>query len=214
MSFWQTQLFFSLSVFLVATCFTRSRAIRTALLVGALALGFITLNGLSLAAYVRSFTDDLAITTLLLLIWRSLQALGLVALEVPRTRIAMMTVFAILALVLYPATLGLSYSDPYRLGFNPRPLIMATALLAFVLLSLRNTLAVVMLAGATLAFALRSKPSENYWDYLIDPFLAVYCCATLLIISVRALIRRRGLARGRPAGSTLAEPAAHDMYKG
>lgn len=40
---------------------------------------------------------------------------------------------------------------------------------------LRNTLAVWKLAAGTLAFALRLKASENYWDYLIDPLLTGYC---------------------------------------
>ena len=31
------------------------------------------------------------------------------------------------------------------------------------------------LAAGTLAFALRLKASENYWDYLIDPLLTGYC---------------------------------------
>ena len=71
--------------------------------------------------------------------------------------------------------MGLTYVDPYRWGFNPRPMIVWVAALALLMLALRNTLAVWMLVVGTLAFALRLKASENYWDYLVDPLLATYC---------------------------------------
>jgi hypothetical protein len=44
---------------------------------------------------------------------------------------------------------------------------------------------------ATLAFALRLKASENYWDYLLDPFLALYCLGALACAGVQWLRGRR-----------------------
>lgn len=190
MSLWQAHLFFSLALFLLATSLAPDLKSRLIILASASMLSFVSLNGLSLASYVRSFTDDLAITTAIVLVWLSLQRLGVKLPGVDRPGTLVVIVFAALAVVLYPATLGMSYSDPYRLGFNPRPLIIAVALIAFVLLYLRNGLGVAMLAGATLAFAVRSKPSENYWDYLIDPLLALYCCVALVVMIVRGLYRR------------------------
>ncbi|MDT4881424.1 hypothetical protein FQZ97_1172840 [compost metagenome] len=93
--------------------------------------------------------------------------------------------FALLALVLYPATLGLSDLDPYRLGYSPRPMLIFFALLTLGLFYLRNSLAVVMLSSATLAFIAGIKPSQNYWDYLIDPLLGLFCCAALLMLFTR-----------------------------
>ncbi|MFK7702102.1 hypothetical protein [Pseudomonas caspiana] len=190
MSLWQAHLFFSLTLFIVAASWVANLKWRLIILASASVLGFVSLDGLSLAAYVRSFTDDLAITTAIVLVWLSLQRLGVKLPGVGRPGTVVVIVFAALALVLYPATLGLSYSDPYRLGFNPRPLIIAVAVIAFGLLYLRNGLGVVMLAGATLAFAVRSKPSENYWDYLIDPLLALYCCVALVLMIARGIYRR------------------------
>jgi hypothetical protein len=142
----------------------------------ALALvSFIPLNGLPLAAYVRSFTDDLAITTLVLLAWVVLRRLGVVQPISRAHQVQMLLLFAVLSLLLYPATLGLTYVDPYRWGFNPRPMIVLVGALALLMLWRRNALAVWMLAVGTLAFALRLKASENYWDYLVDPLLAGYC---------------------------------------
>jgi hypothetical protein len=45
----------------------------------------------------------------------------------------------------------------------------------------RNALGVLMLGLATLAFSFDIKASDNYWDYLLDPFLALYCWGAILI---------------------------------
>lgn len=174
-SVWQAHLSFVLLGF-VALCALRFTAPwRPWLLPVLVAVSFIPINQLPLAAYVRSFTDDLAISTLVFLAWVGLCRLGLVQALNRRHQVQMLVVFGLLSLVLYPATLGLTYFDPYRWGFNPRPMIVLVAVAALVMLWLRNALAVWMLALGTLAFALRLKASENYWDYLVDPLLTVYC---------------------------------------
>ena len=197
-SLWQAHLSFVLLGF-VALCALRFTAPwRPWLLPILVAVSFIPVNELPLAAYVRSFTDDLAISTLVLLGWVALSRLGVVQpLESPH-RVQMLGLFGVLCLVLYPATLGLTYFDPYRWGFNPRPMIVLVALAALVMLWLRNTLAVWMLVAGTLAFALRLKASENYWDYLVDPLLAIYCVIAGLMqfnLWERACSRMRGVSR-------------------
>ena len=87
-------------------------------------------------------------------------------------------------------TLGMSDLDPYRLGFSPRLMLIVVALLTLGLFYLRSGLAVVMLASATLAFIIGIKPSHNYWDYLVDPLLGLYCCAALLMLATRWTIGR------------------------
>lgn len=105
-----------------------------------LGISFIPVEGLSLAAYMRSFTDDVAITSLVALTFVAAVRMGLVK-QLDRTiRLQVLVLIAALALFLYPATMGLSYFDPYRLGYNPRPLILIIGLLALGLLMLRNWL--------------------------------------------------------------------------
>ncbi|RMV80375.1 hypothetical protein ALP05_02245 [Pseudomonas caricapapayae] len=163
---------------------------RCGLLTATSVLSVISVDGLSMASYARSLTDDLAITSLVALGWLTLQRLGVLRpIDVSRPWV-MLLVFAALALMLYPATLGLTYFDPYRWGYNPRPMIIIVAVIALGLVFMRHALAVVMLAAATLAFTFRIKPSENYWDYLIDPLLALYCCGALLSLAVRFVYRR------------------------
>ncbi|CRM15911.1 MULTISPECIES: hypothetical protein [Pseudomonas] len=189
---WQAHLTFILLGFVLLGSLRYLQSWRPWLLPGLALFSFIPLNDLPLAAYVRSFTDDLAISTLVLLGWVSLVRLGLLEPQAPRARAQVLLLFGLLAALLYPATMGLTYFDPYRWGFNPRPMIVLVALLALGLLWLRNKLAVWMLALGTLAFALRLKASENYWDYLIDPLLGGYCLVAGSVLCVKSVKLHRG----------------------
>ncbi|BAQ81816.1 hypothetical protein [Pseudomonas sp. St29] len=197
LSLWQAHLSFILLGFVLLGSLRLTAPWRSWLLPVLALVSFIPLNQLPLAAYVRSFTDDLAISTLVLLGWVSLRHLGVIAPLQAKHRAQVLLLFIGLTLSLYPATLGLTYLDPYRWGYNPRPMIVLMGLAALVLLWQRNLLGVLMLAAGTLAFALRLKPSENYWDYLLDPLLAGYCLIAgsgglLLWLWRRVNPRRRG----------------------
>ncbi len=174
-SIWQAHLSFVLLGFVLLSLLRVTAPWRPWLLPMLVVVSFIPVNELPLAAYVRSFTDDLAISTLVLLAWVSLCRLGVVQPLQRAQKVQVLLLFGALSLALYPATMGLTYFDPYRWGFNPRPMIVLIGMAALLMLWLRNTLAVWMLAAGTLAFALRLKASENYWDYLIDPLLTGYC---------------------------------------
>lgn len=183
---WQAHITFAMIIFLLLPAFGLHQYWRVALLFALLAASFIQLDGLSLAVYLRSHIDDLAITTLVFMAWGCLRRLDLLA-PAQRNKTGVMLLFAVFGLVLYPATLGLSDMDPYRFGYSPRPMLVLLALLTFGLFYLRNHLAVVMLASATLAFVAGIKPSQNYWDYLVDPLLGLYCCTALVLIFMRWL---------------------------
>jgi len=177
---WQAHITFAMIIFLLLPAFGLHRYWRIALLFALLAASFIRLDGLSLAVYLRSHIDDLAVTTLVFMAWGCLRRLDLLA-PAQRNKTGVLILFAALGLVLYPATLGLSHLDPYRFGYSPRPMLMVFALITLGLFYLRNGLAVVMLASATLAFSIGIKPSQNYWDYLVDPLLGLFCCLALLL---------------------------------
>ncbi|WP_419710242.1 hypothetical protein [Pseudomonas sp. NFX224] len=199
---WQSHVSFAMISFLLLPSFGLNRGWRIALLVALLAASFIPLDGLSLAVYLRSHIDDLAITTLIFMAWGCLRRLGFLP-PAQQDKTCVLIIFAALALLLYPATLGLSDLDPYRFGYSPRPMLIVFALLTLGLFYLRNGLAVVMLAGATLTFIAGIKPSQNYWDYLVDPLLGLYCCAALVLLFTRwtygCLNKRRGSVRNRTA---------------
>ncbi|MUH94592.1 hypothetical protein [Pseudomonas aeruginosa] len=187
---WQAHLTFALLAFVLIPGFGLRPGLQAVRLIVLLGISFIPLDGLSLAAYMRSFTDDAAITSLVALAFVTAVRMGLVARLEHTTRLQVLVVMAALALFLYPATMGLSYFDPYRLGYNPRPLIMVIGLLTLALLLMRNWLGAGMLGLATLAFSLGLKPSPNYWDYLLDPFIALYCWGALIGYVAKKIGRR------------------------
>ena len=189
-SVWQAHLSFVLLGF-VALCALRFTAPwRPWLLPVLVVVSFIPVNELPLAAYVRSFTDDLAISSLVLLACAVLQRFGL-PLAAARDRLLSLGLLFGLAVLLYPAALGLSYSDPYQLGYAPRPMLLVLGLLSLMLALGRCWLGAALLLLATLAFTLRLKASENFWDYLLDPFLALYCLGALARAAVHWLRARR-----------------------
>jgi hypothetical protein len=194
-SLWQAHASFAMIIFLILPSFGLNRGWRIALLLALLAISFIPLGGLSLAVYLRSHIDDLAITSLVFMGWGCLRRLGVLP-PAQHGQTSVLILFAAMALVLYPATMGLSDLDPYRLGYSPRPLLIFIALLTLSLFYLRNGLAVVMLASATLAFVVGIKPSHNYWDYLVDPLLGLYCCLALLMLAARWAHGRLTTPRG------------------
>ena len=77
-SVWQAHLSFVLLGFVLLSAFRFTAPWRPWLLPVLVALSVIPLNELPLAAYVRSYTDDLAISTLVLLAWVGLCRLGVV----------------------------------------------------------------------------------------------------------------------------------------
>jgi hypothetical protein len=198
-SLWQAHVSFAMIIFLMLPSFGLHRSWRIALLAALLAVSFIALDGLSLAAYLRSYIDDLAITSMVFMAWGCLRRLDL--LPPARGKTGVLILFAVMAVVLYPATLGMSDLDPYRFGYSPRVMLIFLGVLTLGLFYLRNGLAVVMLASATLAFIAGIKPSQNYWDYLVDPLLGLYCCVALLMLAVRWTYGRATKRRGAASGS-------------
>ena len=181
-SLWQAHLSFAMIIFLLLPSFGLSRTWRIALLAALLAVSFFSPDGLSLAAYLRSYIDDLAITTLVFMAWGCLRRLDM--LPPARGKTGVLILFAAMALVLYPATLGMSDVDPYRLGYSPRPMLIFFAVLTLGLFYLRNGLAVLMLASATLAFiaGITACAMKNWWRRFTFMRLSQYSGVTCSIV--------------------------------
>ena len=188
---WQSTLTFATLCFLMLPSHRLARRWQLALLFGLGALSLMPINGIALAIYLRSVIDDLAVTTLLVLSLATLVRLQLLASPPRLQQTELLCIFAALALILDPASLGLTYFDPYRLGYAPRPMLVVMGLLSVVLLWRRNLFGVLLISVATLTFSLELKQSQNYWDYLIDPGLGTWAIIVLLMRSGLPVIAAR-----------------------
>jgi hypothetical protein len=153
---------------------------RAAVLGAALIALSVPLWSLSLPSFVRGITGDLSISAVLLLALALLRALSGRELVEQANRHSMLAVVAIAAVLFYPFALGFSAFDPYRLGYGN--LWFMAVLLGFAIWSsLRySTFLAVCIALGVAAWSAGWYESPNLWDYLLDPWLAIYALAALV----------------------------------
>jgi hypothetical protein len=140
---------------------------------------------LPLSAYVRGITGELSIVTMLLL-WSSV--LPSEKNIPPGFKVSV----AVIAMVFYPLALGLGMLDPYAWGYGSIGLLIATIFFAVVCGLAGWTKGVWILSFAIIAWATHWHESSNLWDYLLDPFLAIW---TLLAIPNAIYQKRRERAQ-------------------
>lgn len=87
------------------------------------------------------------------------------------------------AALFYPAALGWGTFDPYALGYQPWPLLLALIPLAAALWWRRQDVWLIILAVDLAAYA--SGVFANLWDVLFDPLLVLLA---LLIVCRRTLL--------------------------
>ncbi|MGB9094393.1 MAG: hypothetical protein WCB93_09780 [Gallionella sp.] len=161
---------------------------RLAVLQGAVfALMLIPFGAMPFAAYLRGMTGDLSITTLVLSGCAMLRPwMGCAA---DRQREALLGMIALAALAFYPMALGAGAYDPYHLGYASLQFVVVLLLLALAAWSRGQAMIALCIALATLAWASGWYESGNLWDYLIDPFVAIYALAAMMNFFIRALLK-------------------------
>jgi hypothetical protein len=140
---------------------------------------------LPLSAYVRGVTGELSIVTMLLL-WSSILPAA------KKTPLGFKVSVALIAIVFYPLALGLGMLDPYAWGYGSIGLLIAIIFFAIVCGLAGWTQGVWILSFAIIAWAAHWHESANLWDYLLDPFLAIW---TLLAIPNAIYQKRRERAQ-------------------
>ncbi len=140
---------------------------------------------LPLAAYVRGAIGDLSIVSLLLL-WSSVLP------SAKKTPLAFKVSIAIVAVVFYPLALGFGMLDPYAWGYGSIGLLIAAILIAIVCGLAGWIKGVWILSFAIIAWAAHWHESANLWDYLLDPFLALWA---LFAIPNAIYLKRREKAQ-------------------
>jgi len=137
----------------------------------------IPLWGVSAAGCVRGMTGDLSVSTVVLLTLALLRSMFGYALVEESNRQGMLKAIAVIALLFYPFALGFSTFDPYRLGYG-NLWFMAALLVLAGWASLRYSMLLALcIALAVAAWSMGWYESPNLWDYLLDPWLALYAFA-------------------------------------
>jgi hypothetical protein len=166
------------------------------LLAAVFVLMLIPVGEMPFAAYVRGMIGDLSITTLILL-WCALLRpwCGCVMAE-PKHRFVLLALIALAAFALYPMALGAGAFDPYRLGYGNPQFIIVLLLLALVAWFRKYSLIALCIALAILAWAIGWYESGNLWDYLLDPFVAIYAMTAIISGGVKTWLKwQRGVPR-------------------
>jgi hypothetical protein len=140
---------------------------------------------LPLSAYVRGAIGDLSIVTTLLL-WTSL------LLASKPAPLAFKFTLTLIAITFYPLALGVGMIDPYAWGYGSIPFLIAVLFFALVCGLANWSKGVWIIAIAILAWAVHWHESANLWDYLLDPFLAIWALLAILGLLYR---RRKHKAR-------------------
>jgi len=166
---------------------------RLAVLQGAVfVLMLIPLGDMPAAAYLRGMTGDLSMTTLVLLGCAMLRPWSVCAAD--GQRFALLSLIALVALAFYPMALGVGAYDPYHLGYGSVQFVAVLLLLALAAWLRGYAVIVLCIALATLAWASGWYESGNLWDYLIDPFVAIYALAAIMNFCIGTLLK---VVRGR-----------------
>ena len=122
---------------------------------------------LPLSAYVRGVTGELSIVSMLLL-WSSILP------SVKNTPLGFKVALAFIAIVFYPLALGFGMLDPYVWGYGSIGFLVAVILFAIICGLAGWIKGVWIISFAMIAWALHWHESANLWDYLLDPFLAIW----------------------------------------
>ncbi len=153
---------------------------RAVLLLAGIVLALWPVGGLPLAGYLRGFTGDLSVTTLIL----TLSACISIFVDKEIFRQSSLTALLFLVVAgaqfLYPFALGLTYFDPYSLGYGSTAFAVVLSLLCLVAWYLDFYLVLLCVTLAIIAFLLGLFESNNLWDYLIDPWISLYALIRII----------------------------------
>ena len=145
-------------------------------------MSLVPLADQSVAHYLAGVIGSLSITSIMLLctyiIYRCRKKARLPEeLRADLNRLYM--IVGVIAIFLYPSALGLTHWDLYAEGYYP--IILAPTLLSIVVLGIyRNWIFLsILMAIVFVSYGFGLFESNNLWDYLIDPLVAIFCLAQL-----------------------------------
>lgn len=148
-----------------------------------LAVFLLPVGLLTIAGYLRGVFGDISSFSAATLVWLCFGRYWTVIQMENRKAFDLQPLFipiALASLIFYPLTLGLSRWDPYVIGYQPLVPSIMLALAGIGLVYFRKYLSAFFLAIVLVAYLIHLQESDNLWDYLLDPLLAVVLWIWLL----------------------------------
>ena len=167
-------------------------SLRLAVILALTASGFlfVPINSVSLILQLKGVFADLSLTTVMLLtIWPLLRVnnISLNGSDFTWLCAAVLT----LAFTLYPMALGVGPYDSYMLGYQPSVLLTLVAAMGVLAVQKKYWVSAATVVVVLFGYWLRVLPSQNFWDYLLDPILVIFAVIYLLHYLYRLRISRR-----------------------
>jgi hypothetical protein len=151
-------------------------------LIAAAAALLAPVKGWMVLQWIAVFEPELSVTVTAMLFAGLVSRAGGPKLVRPCDWNSALTFGAIGALLLFPATIGLSSVDIYSWGWG-KGFVLPVGLLTLGLLLKGNRFGAILLIGLLVLF-LRPEESRNAWDVLIDP---VYGAVAVVVVLFRIL---------------------------
>ena len=154
---------------------------------------FIPVDHLTLILQLKGVFADLSLTTVILLIAWPLLSLNKRSsffsdkLSNGADTAWLCSAILILAIALYPMALGAGPYDPYVLGYQPLALLTLIAALGIAAALKGYWISGAVVVLVLVAYWLKALPSQNFWDYLLDPIAVILAMSYL----TANLVRRR-----------------------
>ena len=149
----------------------------------------IPIDGLFIFEYFISLVGHLSITTIVLLAAHLFEQPAKRRVIKASDKLVTYATIVAASVILYPTAYGLFRFDAYDLGFGSSAFIAALMLLAILITILRRNLTSLIIVVSVLAYSLHLLPSNNLWDYLIDPLVAIYAIVRTMILLFQKIIK-------------------------
>lgn len=131
-------------------------------------------NGLSLSELVRGFTSDFSITGFFVLCYVIARQYGWVEGSKSQVSYHLLSIFIIAAwamMILYVYSVG--FFQPYAWGYSALLVVFPIVVIGVYQVINRDIWWVVTLMAILVAYGFSWLPSDNWWDYCVDPFTLI-----------------------------------------
>jgi hypothetical protein len=169
----------------------RSRTMQAIVFAMIVAISLIPVDGLNGSQYFLTIAGHLSFTSMCLLTAFVVRALWSKAVWKRAEKRMLLSIALLGSVFLYAAAFGVMNWDIYQLGYGSVTLIGILAAVAFAAAAARFNILFTAFVTAAIGFQLHLLRSNNIWDYLIDPLLAIYAAVGLIVWAVGLIISRR-----------------------